>query len=108
MSADGSKRDVAMRWLRRGFWIVLSLASVLVVVAVIFIVPAFLMGCLFALLCWRWPFLSGISMDWVVLVSSAMSLVLIGVFIYLDTRKWHIGETLRRLCEYDKHKGFKK
>lgn len=99
MSAAGSKRDVATQWLRRGFWYSVSYALLLTVVAGIFLGTAFLGGGLFALLSWRWPFLSGISMDWVVLVSSAMSLVLIGVFIYLDTRKWHIGERLQRLRE---------
>lgn len=108
MGVEGSIRDFLIRWLRRVFWYVLTYALGIAVVAGIFVGTAFLMGCLFALLCWRVPFLRGVNAEWGVLVSVGIGLVVIGVFIYMDSHNWHIGETLRKLCEYDKQEGFKK
>lgn len=108
MSTESSIRDFVMRWSRPAFWYVLTYALGIAVVSGIFVGTAFLGGCFVTLLGWRVPFPRGVSTEWGVLVSVGIGLVLIGVFIYMDTHKWHIGETLRMPCEYDKREGFKK
>jgi len=99
VSAESSIRDFVTRWLRPAFWVVVSFALGCAVVAAIVFVPAFLMEFLFVLLCWRWPFLNRINIEWVVAVSSTISLGLGGIFVYMDMHKWHIGDRLQRLRE---------
>jgi hypothetical protein len=88
-----------MRWLRRGFWFTLSGTLAIAVWAGIFFGTAFLTGLLFGLLRQVLPSLKPVKSEWLLLLSSGISLVLIGVYICMDKRKWHIGETLRRLRE---------
>lgn len=99
MKVVGPKYDLVLRWLRRGWWYVLSFALAIGSVVALFLVPVFLIGCLVGLLRGMVPSVSTISTDRMVLISLAVSLILTGAFIHTDRRKWHIGERLTRLRE---------
>ncbi len=100
-----TKRDFVVHWLHRGWWYGVSFALLTGIWATLVIVPAFLIGCLVGLLSGPVPSLSAVKTDRWVLLSTAISLVLCGIFIHLDSRKWHISEKLRQLRENGRFRG---
>jgi ABC-type antimicrobial peptide transport system permease subunit len=102
MSLGSSKHDFMMRWLRRAFWYVLSGGLAFAVVAGIFFGVALLTACPFAVLRALLPSLRSVRSEWLLLISTIISVLLMGLFIYMDNLRWHIGERLRKLRDGDK------